>query len=50
MHLHIDKKGAKINAFREVAHERMAEKIRSGLNETETAILTGLLRKIVKHA
>jgi DNA-binding MarR family transcriptional regulator len=49
MHLHIDKKGTKINALREIAHERMAEKIRSGLNETETAILTELLRKILRH-
>jgi len=50
MHLHIDKKGAKVNALREIAHQKMAEKIRSGLSETETAILTELLRKIVKHA
>jgi DNA-binding MarR family transcriptional regulator len=50
MHLHIDKKGTKIHALREIAHKRMAEKIRSGLNETETAILTELLRKIVKHS
>jgi DNA-binding MarR family transcriptional regulator len=46
-HLYIDKKGSKINVLREIAHERIAEKIRSGLNETETAILTELLRKIV---
>ena len=50
MHLHIDKKGAKVNALREIAHQKMAEKIRSGLSETETAILTELLRKILKHA
>jgi DNA-binding MarR family transcriptional regulator len=50
MHLHIDKKGAKINALREIAHQRMAEKIKSGLSDAETAILTELLRKIVKHA
>jgi DNA-binding MarR family transcriptional regulator len=50
MHLHIDKKGAKIKAMREIAHERMAEKIRSGLSVTETAILTELLKKIVKHS
>ncbi len=50
MHLHIDKKGAKINALREIAHERLAEKIRSGLSETETAILTELLKKIVNHS
>lgn len=49
MHLHIDKKGTKINALREIAHERTAEKIRSGLNETETAILTELLKKIVSR-
>ena len=47
MHLHIDKKGTKIEALREIAYERMAEKISSGLSETETAILTELLRKIV---
>jgi DNA-binding MarR family transcriptional regulator len=47
MHLHIDKKGAKIKALREIAYERMAEIISSGLNETETSILTELLRKIV---
>lgn len=50
MHLHIDKKGAKIKTMREIAHERMAEKIRSGLSVTETAILTELLKKIVKHS
>lgn len=49
-HLYIDKKGTKINALREVAHDRIAEKIRSGLNESETAILTQLLRKIVKQS
>ncbi len=50
MHLHVDKKGTKINALREMAHERMSEKIRSGLSETETAILAELLKKIVKHS
>jgi MarR family transcriptional regulator, transcriptional regulator for hemolysin len=50
MHLHIDKKGSKINALREIAHQKMAEKIRSGLSETETAILTELLKKIVKSS
>jgi DNA-binding MarR family transcriptional regulator len=50
MHLHIDKKGTKINALREIAHQKMAEKIRSGLSETETAILTELLKKIVKSS
>jgi DNA-binding MarR family transcriptional regulator len=49
MHLHIDKKGTKISTLREIAHKRLAEKIRSGLNETETTILTELLKKIVKH-
>jgi DNA-binding MarR family transcriptional regulator len=49
-HLYIDKKGKKINVLLEIAHERMAEKIRSGLNETETAILIELLRKIVKQS
>jgi len=49
MHLHIDKKGAKINAMREIAHEKMAEKIRLGLNVTETEILTELLKKIVNQ-
>jgi len=47
MHLHIDKKGAKVNASRKIAYERTAEKIRSGLSETETEILTELLKKIV---
>ena len=50
MHLHIDKKGAKVNALREIAHEKMAEKIKSGLSLTETAILTELLKKIVKQS
>ncbi len=48
IYLQINDKGDKINALRAIAHERMAEKIKSGLNETETAILTELLRKIVK--
>jgi len=50
MHLHIDKKGAKVNALREIAHEKMAEKIKSGLSVPETAILTELVRKIVKQS
>ncbi|MCJ7449169.1 MAG: MarR family transcriptional regulator [Bacteroidales bacterium] len=50
MHLHINKKGARINALREVAYNRMAEKIKSGLSETETAIFTELLKKLVKHS
>lgn len=48
IYLQINDKGDKINALRAIAYERMAEKIKSGLNETETAILTELLRKIVK--
>jgi len=48
MHLQIDRKGEKVNALREIAHERMAEKIRSGLSQTETSIFTELLKKIVK--
>jgi len=50
MHLHIGKKGAKVNALREIAHEKIAEKIRSGLSVPETAILTELVRKIVKQS
>lgn len=50
MHLHIDKKGEKINSLREIAHERMAEKIKAGLSQREMAILTELLKKIVKKA
>ena len=49
MHLHIDKKGSKISILREKAYQRMAEKISSGLSETETAILTELLKKIVRN-
>jgi DNA-binding MarR family transcriptional regulator len=48
MHLHIDKKGARIDELRSLAYERMAEKIGSCLSEAETAILSELLRKIVK--
>lgn len=47
-HLYIDKKGKKISAIHKIAYEKMAEKISSGLSETETAILTDLLKKIVK--
>lgn len=47
MHLYIDKKGTKINTMREIAHERMAERIRSELSDTETELLTELLKKIV---
>jgi len=50
MHLHIDKKGAKVNALRETAHEKMAEKIRSGLSSAETAKLDELIRKVLKHS
>lgn len=49
MHLHIDKKGTKINCMREIAHEKMAEKIKAGLSQSEAAILTELLNKIVKN-
>jgi DNA-binding MarR family transcriptional regulator len=49
MHLHIDKKGAKIGALRDIAHNRMAEKIKSGLNEVETKTFTELLKKIVRN-
>lgn len=48
MHLHIDKKGLKIEVLREIAYNRMAEKISTSLSDTETTILTELLRKIVK--
>jgi DNA-binding MarR family transcriptional regulator len=48
INLHIDKKGAKIGALREIAHKRMAEKIKSGLSETETVIMTELFKKIVR--
>jgi DNA-binding MarR family transcriptional regulator len=48
MHLHLNKKGNKINTLREIAHNRIAEKIKSGLSETETAIFTTLLNKLVR--
>lgn len=48
VYLYIDRKGKKIEKLRKVAHKKMAKEIGSGLNETETAILTELLRKIVK--
>ncbi|MCX6120151.1 MAG: MarR family transcriptional regulator [Ignavibacteriales bacterium] len=47
-HLHLAKKGMKINTIMEIAHERMAKILRSGLSETETAILIKLLRKTVR--
>lgn len=50
MHLHINKKGAKIDTLRELAYGRMAEKISSGLSETETTIFTELLGKIVRNS
>ncbi|MFA6334130.1 MAG: MarR family transcriptional regulator [Bacteroidales bacterium] len=49
-HLHIDRKGTMIEEFREVAYERMAEKINAVLSETETAILAELFKKIVQKA
>ena len=48
MHLHIDKKGAMIEVLREIAYSKMAEMISTRLSETETNILTELLRKIIK--
>jgi MarR family transcriptional regulator, transcriptional regulator for hemolysin len=47
MHLFLDSKGEKINALRELAHERLTEITRSGLNYTETVILRELLKKVV---
>jgi DNA-binding MarR family transcriptional regulator len=47
-HLHLAKKGMKINTIMKIAHERMAKIIRSGLSKTETAILIKLLRKTVR--
>jgi DNA-binding MarR family transcriptional regulator len=47
MHLDLDSKGAKITALRELAYEQLTEKIRSGLNYTETVILRELLKKVV---
>jgi len=49
MHLHIDKKGSKIRNLREKAYNRLTDKISSGLSETETEILTTLLKKIVRN-
>jgi len=49
-HLLINKKGDKINSLREIAYQRMAEKIQSALSETETAIFTELLRKLVRQS
>ena len=50
MHLHIDKKGTKINSIREFANEKIAEKIKTGLSESEAVILTELLDKIVRNS
>jgi DNA-binding MarR family transcriptional regulator len=50
MHLYIDKRGTKINSMREIAHEKIAEKIKAGLSHKEAAILTGLLNKIVRNS
>jgi DNA-binding MarR family transcriptional regulator len=47
-HLHVDMKGKKIEQMRERAHQRMTELISEGLNDTEIAILTELLKKIAK--
>ena len=47
-HLHIDTKGKKIEQLRERAHIRMAELVSEGLNDTETVILTELLKKVAK--
>lgn len=47
IHLQIDKKGARIGALHEIAIEKLVEKIRSVLNEKDTAILTRLLGRIV---
>ena len=47
MHLHTDKKGEKINMLRDIAYERLTEKIRSGLSVNETTVFTELLAKIV---
>jgi len=49
MHLHIDEKGAKIDTLREIAYKQLAQKISSGLSETETAIFTTLLGKIIRN-
>jgi len=50
MHLHIDKKGAKISALKEIASLRLSEKISKGLSETEIMIFSELLRKITSLA
>lgn len=50
MHLYINKKGTKIIRMREIAHEKIAEKIKAGLSHKEAAILTGLLNKIVRNS
>jgi len=49
IHLIINKKGAKVNSLREIAHNRIAEKIKSGFSETETVIFSELLKKLVRY-
>jgi DNA-binding MarR family transcriptional regulator len=48
MHLHINRKGDKIKVLRTNVYDRLTEKIRSELNETEVTILAELLKKIAK--
>jgi len=48
MHLHIDKKGKKLQDLRKTACQQIAEKISSSLSEAETKALTELLKKIVE--
>ncbi len=50
MHLYIDKKGTMIISMREIAHEKIAEKIKAGLSHKEAAMLTELLNKIVRNS
>ncbi len=49
MHLQIDKKGTKISFLSEVAHERLAERIISGLSDSEITVFTDLLQKIDRN-
>ena len=39
IHLHIDKKGARIIALRKTAHEKITEKIKANLSEAEIVLL-----------
>ncbi|MCE5346057.1 MAG: MarR family transcriptional regulator [Bacteroidales bacterium] len=48
MHLHVSEKGMQINSILEMARERLTEKVRSALSETETLILIELLKKIAR--